>query len=217
MKQPMPTVFVNYNYSPLWLEDYPEITPLAIYDRSDDGRDHDLLKYGPVFKTPNLGDVDYDKLGWLIENYHNLPEVFLWSKTNIFKFTDDINLRRALEKREFTPLTKNHQGYSDQYGVVCYMTGDWYYERNDSWYANNPDIANRGVFPSFGNWAKHFRLPSPNYLPFAPGGSYLLTRERVQKYNADFYAEMRDTMNYARRPVEAQYAERSYGLLWKDL
>lgn len=206
------TILVNYQYDPEWLRDYPELNPITIYDRSDDGIERDLTKYGKVFKTKNTGNVDYDKLGWLIQNYHELPEVFLWSKTNIFKFTEPETLREAIQKREFKPLTKNHVGTIDQFGVVSYMQDGLYWERNDGvgWYTNQ--MASNCIWAE---WCKHFAIQCGPYIPFAPGGSYILTRERVQRYGVDFYKEMRDTLDYATLPAEAHHAERSYFLLWK--
>ena len=66
----MDAILVNYNYEPVWLKDYPEFD-VTLYDRSDDGIERNLIKYGKVFKSRNTGDVDFDKLNYIIENYHN--------------------------------------------------------------------------------------------------------------------------------------------------
>ncbi len=214
----MKALLVNYRYDPTWLKDYPELEVL-MYDRSDDDVERDLTQYGNVRKTPNYGDVDFDKLTWLIENYDDLPEVFLWSKTNIHKFVDDETLKKALQGNVFKPLLKkDHRTYSDQYGVVSkYLGGPHgviYAERNDSWFFNM-NLDTKGVFRSWDEWARHFMLPQEAYIPFAPGGSYILTRERVHRYSKDFYEEMRMTLPYAQHPVEAHCCERSYYYLWK--
>ena len=205
-------VLVNYNLTPdrEWIgEDY------LIYDRSDDGIDHlkdfDRTK---IIETENVGQVDYDKLNYLIDNYDNLPEVFLWSKSNLFKFITFEEYEKVANNKVFTPLlTKNHKTYSDRNGVVCYYQGEWYKERNDNWFFSQ--------FPSkyvnsFNEWAKMFQLPTPDYIPFVPGGSYILTREKVHKYSRDFYIKMASMFPYCREPVEAQCAERSYGLMWGE-
>jgi len=57
----MKAVLVNYNYTPEWLKNYPELG-VTIYDRSDDGIERNLPQFGTVYKTQNLGDVDFDKL-----------------------------------------------------------------------------------------------------------------------------------------------------------
>lgn len=209
----MMACLVNYNYTPDWLRETE--LDFRIYDRSDS---KEWLKDFPqkrIAYTKNMGDVDYDKLGFLVEYYDELPDVFLWGKTNIHKFVDDDSLQKALKANEFAPLLKqDHKTYSDQFGRVCYYGGGLYYERADSWYFNAGGVMAR-YFQTWQEWALHFGLPLTDYVPFAPGGNYILTRERVHRYSRDFYEEMRSMLNHAQRPAEAQAAERSYYLLWK--
>lgn len=209
----MNAILVNYNYDPIWLKEYD--FDVTLYDRSDDGIERDLIQYGRVIKTENIGDVDYDKLGYLIEHYDDLPDIFVWGKSNLLKYVDKRYFDKMLSKGEFAPLLKlDHKTYSDKYGVVCKYQGDIYMERADSWYFNNPDLAHK-YFRSWQEWATHFRLPLQEFVPFAPGGNYILTKERVHRYSRDFYQEMRDTLDYAMHPSTAHAAERSYFLLWK--
>lgn len=209
----MPAVLINYNFSPEWLADWPQLNPIVIYDRSDDGIERNLERFGHVRKTENRGNVDFDKLDYLVEFYDDLPEVFLWSKTNIFKYVDKDTLKAALEKKEFAPLMKpDHPTYSNRLGVVCRYRDGWYEEVNNSWYLYPHPAYN---LSSFAEWAQMFNLPSPDFLPFSPGGSYILTKERVHRYGRDLYEKMRDTLPYTTLPGEAQMAERSYGLMFK--
>lgn len=210
----MKAILVNYNHDPTWLLEYPELE-VTLYDRSDDGVERNLQQYGEVFETENVGDVDYDKLGYLIENYDNLPDVFLWGKSNLFKYCDKELFEKAVLKSAFAPLLRlDHKTYSDKYGVVCKYENDIYKERADSWFFNSPDLAKKGFF-SWDEWATHFRLPKVAYIPFPPGGNFLLTKERVHRHSRDLYQEIRDTLPYAMHPVNAHAAERSYFLLWQ--
>lgn len=203
---------VNYNYDPEWLKDSGLFT--VMYDRSDDGLERPL-RANHTYRTKNIGDVDYDKLGYLIEHYDNLPEVFLWGKSNLFKYVDEETVKKALQEAVFTPLLKyDHKTYSDQFGVVNRYTGNIYEERADSWFFNNPALATKN-FNSWGEWATHFHLPQTAFIPFAPGGNYILTKERVHRYSRDFYEDMRATLPYAMHPAEAHACERSYYLLWR--
>lgn len=207
----MKKILVNYNFTPdkSWIgDDY------IIYDRSDDGIDHlrdfDQTK---IIRTENVGQVDYDKLCYLVNNYDSLPEVFLWGKTNLFKFITNQEYDQVKDNKFFTPLlTKDHKTYSDNNGIVNYYTADIYWERNNSWYLSQFPTK---YFNSYQDFAKAFQLPCPPYLPFAPGGNYILTREIVHKYSRDFYSNMASILPYCREPGEAQMAERSYFNLWK--
>lgn len=203
-------VLVNYDFTPdkSWIgDDY------LIYDRSDDGIDHlsgfDETK---IVRTPNKGQVDYDKLTYLVENYDNLPDVFLWGKTNIWKYITPDEYEKIKDKESYTPLlTESHKTYSDRIGPVCFYSGGLYNERNDSWYVNELDYK---YFCSFGEFALNFGIPNPPYIPFAPGGNYILTRDVVHKYSRDLYDNMRSLLPYSMNPAEAHMCERAYHLLW---
>lgn len=204
-------VLVNYNFTPdkEWIgDDY------LIYDRSDDDIDH-LKEFDPakIVKTENMGQVDFDKINYLVDNYYHLPDVFLWGKTNLFKYISKEEYEKVKDNTTFTPLlTQNHKTYSDNNSVVCYYSGGIYYERNDNWYLNQFPTK---YFNSYMHFAEALQLPTPQYLPFAPGGNYILTKETVHKYSRDFYSKLASFLPYAREPGEAQMVERSYFNIWK--
>lgn len=207
----MRTILVNYNSTPTWLKDYPNLE-VTLYDRSDDGVERNLTQYGKVIRTPNMGNVDLDKLMYLIENYDNLPDVFIWGKSNLFKFVDKDTLDECILKSAFAPLLKlDHKTYSDKYGVVCKYEDGIYQEVNNSWYVHQ--MASR--FPSYSEWALYVGVPRPQFLAFPPGGNFILTRERVHRYSVDFYQKMASTLEYCQLPAEAHMAERTYYSLWK--
>jgi len=204
-------VLVNYNFTPdkEWIgDDY------LIYDRSDDGIDH-LTDFDPakIIKTENVGQVDYDKLCYLVDNYYTLPDVFLWGKTNLFKYISKEEYELVKDNKTFTPLlTQNHKTYQDNIGWVCYYSENMYWERNNSWYLNT---YGGKFFKDYNEFAHTLQIPNPPYLPFAPGGNYILTKETVHKYSRDYYQHLAELLPYAREPGEAFMAERSYYTLWK--
>lgn len=211
----MNAVIVNYRHDPQdWWLNYgikPEDT--ILYDRSDDGIERTFA--AKTYQTSNKGDVDFDKLSYLVENYYTLPEVFFWGKSNIKKYVDEPTLKKAIQKGEFAPLLKqDHRIYSDRFGSVNMYKGGMYMERADSWFFH-AGLDSNTRFLSWSDWIREFNLPAEGYIPFPPGGNYILTKERVHRYSKDFYEKMRDTLPYAMHPVEAHCAERSYYLLWR--
>lgn len=209
----MKAVLVNYSYTPTWLLE-PEYSDLdyMIADRSDS---KEWLKDFPqerIHYTENKGNVDFDKLSYLVEFYDDLPEVFLWGKTNLFKSISKEEFDKVRHTKEFTPLlTMDHKTYSDRISRVCYYAAGMYHERNDSWYFNSLPYQYKNYY----EFAKDFSLPSPEYLAFAPGGNYILTRERVHRYGKDFYDRLRSILPYSPNPAEAHAIERTYYTLWK--
>ena len=215
-------VLVNYNHDPKdwWLEYGYKPEDVTIYDRSDDGVEHTFA--AKTYKTKNVGNVDYDKLGYLIENYYNLPDVFLWGKTNLFKYITKEEWELVKDRQEFTPLlTKNHATYMDNSlpdgglnPVSMYDTDGMYYERHgivDTLYQVLPWRHYKKIHDF---WAD-FNIKPVGYIPFPPGGNFILTRERVHRYGVDYYERMRNLLDYAQTPLEAQMLERSYFLIWR--
>ena len=211
----MKACLVNFNYTPTWL--LSSDLDYHIFDRSESG---EYLKGFPqdrITYTKNVGNVDYDKLLYLVDNYDNLPEVFLWAKTNLFKYISPEEYQKLKDNEWFTPLlTQNHLCYTDEQGWVNYYQDGWYYERNNSWYLNTEHRPK--YIESFNDWASIHMLPKNlAYVPFAPGGNYILTKEKVRKYSRDYYENMASMLDWTQLPGEAQCAERSYGLMWGDI
>ena len=208
-KKSMKYVLANYNYTPDWLPEYTN--DYIIFDQSESDEWLKDFPQSHVVKKEHKGNVDYDKLTYLAENYDSLPDVFVWGKTNLFKYISRGEFDEVKDNEVFTPLlTQGHRTYSDNIGVVCAYHGQMYYERNDNWYL----VQFSSHYGSFSEWAKDFQLPSPPFIPFAPGGNYILTRETVHKYSRDYYERMASKLPYCTLPGEAHLAERSYYLMW---
>ena len=205
-------VLVNYNFTPTWLLESG--LDYFIYDRSDS---REYLKDFPqerIVCTENVGNVDFDKLSFLVNHYDNLPEVFLWGKTNLFKYVTPEEYEKVKDNKTFTPLlTQNHRTYSDRLGVVNYYSGGMYYERNPLVYTF--PYGGAKYFNDYGEFAQAFGFPNPHYIPFAPGGNYILTKEKVHMYSRDLYAKMASFLPYCREPLEAYFCERCYYNLWQ--
>lgn len=183
-----------------WITDFTD--DYIVYDRGDCGLEKRIPR-------DNVGDADYDKLTYLVDNYFDLPDVFLWTKSNLFKFITREEFDRVKDNTDFTPLlTSSHTTYEP----ICRYTADgMYQELNNSWYLGSVPAR---YFQSYAEFARAFHLPNPKYLTFAPGGSYILTRERVYRYGQAFYDELRGILPYCQRPGEAHMLERTYYTLW---
>lgn len=162
----------------------------------------------------NIGDADFDRLSYIVDNYYELPDVFLLSKSNLFKYISKEEFDVLKNNEVFTPLlTQNHKTYSDERGKsVCYYENNMYHEVNNSWYLREVPAKS---FDSWRDWSKEFFLPNPEYIPFAPGGNYILTRETVHRWPKEYYDRMRSFLPYCERPGESQLVERSLFLLWR--
>lgn len=219
----MKYILVNYNTDPSWVKEYTD--DYLIYDRSDDKSCLKNVDESKVIHTENYGHCDYDKLMYLIDNYDNLPEVFFWGKGNLWKHITKEEFDTLKDSNQFTPvLTQMHKEirsdgsfeYIRRHGTdkdICFYSDKMFREYNNSWYLGSYPAK---YFNSYGEFAKRFFLKNPEYLEFAPGGNYILTRETVHKYGVDFYKGLAEILPYCQLPGEAQMCERSYYNIWRQ-
>ena len=174
-----------------WLKEYTD--DIVLYDKNVLG---------------NVGNCDYDKLCWIVENYDNLPDVFALIKANLWKYISKEEFLKLKDNKVFTPLlTQFHKTYLP----ICWYENGIYCEVNNSWYV--PQFESK--FSSYNEWAKSLGLPTPEYLRFAPGGNYILTPKEIHRHPKELYVKMRDMLPYTQLPAEAQFCERTYYTLWK--
>lgn len=205
----MKYVLVNYNHLPDWVMSYTE--DFIVFDRSESSYWTRALSQEKVVKTKNIGSDIYDKLTYIIKNYDNLPEVAVYSKSNLFKYMSKPEFDKVKDNKEFTPLlTQNHRTYKDPEGQVCYYKDGLYYERNNRWYL--------GALP-----AKHnvddlmhmLGIKEMAYVPFAPGSGYILPKENILQHSKEFYEKLRGYLDWGVYPGEAQVIERGLYTIWK--
>lgn len=207
----MKVIFSNYNFTPDWIKDYD--FDYFIYDRSDS---KEYLKNFPQEKikyVSNLGSDILDKFDWIIEHYDDLPDVVLLSKSNMFKFITVEEFEKIKDNKTFTPLlTQGHKTYSDNEGIVCYYQDGMYYERNDYWYLTQHKPRN---YKAVEDLKDLLQLRGKDYIPFAPGASYILTKQNILKHSKEDYKLLRSYLAWDRYPGEAMLMERGLYLLWQ--
>ncbi len=196
----MKYILTHYQGDWTWANEYTD--DLLIYNRSEEEVPGSITR-------ENVGDSDFDRLSYIIDNYYALPDVFLLAKANLFKYISKEEFDLVKDNKDFTPLlTSGHKVYEP----VCRYDGEGIYEEiNNSWYLGSVPAL---YFQNYGEFAKCFHLPNPDYLKFAPGGNYILTRERIHRYGVDFYKELASILPYCQRPGEAHMLERSYFTIW---
>lgn len=202
----MKYVLVNYNFDPSWVKEYTD--DYLIYDRSDSDEWVKDIPKDRIIKTKNIGNVDYDRLTYLIDFYDELPNVFVLAKTNLFKYITKEEFDKIKNRKKVTPLlTQKHKTYLP----TCLYKDKMYYEINNSWYLNHVPAK---YYKSFGEFTTDFGIPNPDYIPFPPGGNMIVTKKAVHRYPKSFYERMRSKLDYSQLPGEAHFVERAYYLLW---
>lgn len=197
----------NYNADISWILDYTN--NYIIYDRSDTDEWIKQFDSKKVIKSPNIGWDIYDKLTYIIDNYNNLPNVIILVKGNIFKYISKEEFDEDCNNEKFTPLlTKHHQTKMP----ICFYSEDGLYnEINNSWYLHKFPTK---YFNSYNQFIENFNLKKQDYIKFAPGSNYIVTKNDIQKHPKSFYEKLRCCVDYSTLPGEAQIIERFLWTLW---
>lgn len=205
----MKAIFSNYNFKPDWIKQYYD--DYLIYDRSDN-KDY-LTDFSPdkIVYVENKGSDIYDKFGWIVENYDNLPDVVLLSKSNLFKYINQEEFDQVKDNKTFTPLLTLH--HEEKPGVSFYKDGI-YWEINNGWYLGaHPAKENTPKY--LGKLMDELGIWNMQYVPFAPGSNYILPKENILKHSKEFYQKLRSYLEWAVYPGEAMIIERGLYTIWK--
>lgn len=193
----------RYNQDVTWIGEY---APTAyLYDRSEQPLAGSLI-------VPNLGTDIADKLHFIIMNYAKLPDVCVYTKANLFKYISKPEFDAVKDNKSFTPLlTMNHRTYKGADGKdVCFYKDGIYHEINNGWYLNSHPVKHdpKEVMETLG-------IADLEYIPFAPGSNYILTKENITKHPVDFYHKLLNYVTWAVYPGEAQIIERGLYTIFK--
>jgi hypothetical protein len=199
----MRVIASNYNQIPEWLLEHD----YTMYDRSDNGADLSAFTYTTV---PNIGSDLADKFTFIIDNYENLPDVALYTKSNIFKYITKDEFDRVKDNKTFTPiLTKNHKVYDDENGPVCFYDNQGLFnEVNNYWYLYPHPAMHAPTILDI------FKMRERMYNTFAPGSNYILTKDDIRRHPRSFYEKLRSFLLWDRYPGDAQLLERNLYYLW---
>lgn len=194
----MKYVISRYNHDLSWLSEYTD--DFVLYDRSETPLEGSII-------MPNIGSDWYDKLTYIIDYYDELPEVFMLSKANIFKYIDKDEFDLVKDNRFFTPLlSQRHKVYEP----VCRYNDGMYEEINNLWYL--------GAHPCRHDPHELMELlgiRNMGYVQFAPGSNYIVTKKVIHKYPKSFYGKIRSYLEHDIYPGEAQIVERGIYNIWQ--
>lgn len=161
-------------------------------------------------KVLNVGYNIYDIMTYIVENYDNLPDRVAFVKANMLeRHISKEEFEEAIKKEGLVPLcTQNHKVN----GNINYYKEGIYHEKNDSWYfAEYP----HKYFNSYPEFAGFMGIPSPQYLPFAPGGCYIVPKENILKRSNGFYQKLLEFCSWSQINAESHAIERSLYTIWQ--
>lgn len=187
----MKWVINSYHGNTDWIKEYTD--DVVFYDK----------------KESNLGSNILDYMDWIVNNYDDLPDIVLFGKSNM--------LERHITKNEFDSCLKQHGlvpllTYNHKvYEPVCRYNGNLYEETNNDWYVNEHPHKH---YSSYKDFARDFKLPTPEYLRFSPGACWIVPRENILKRSREYYFRLRDIVEHDSNPGEAHMIERALYYIW---
>jgi len=195
-------VMNNFNNDTSWIKEYT--SNYIIYNKGEPIEDTQSIQ------VPNVGYNIYDYCAYIVDNYDSLPDCVMFIKSNIFpRHMTKEEFDAVCGNRTFTPLlSKTHKTYMP---TCFYDENGVFNEINNSWYIHEYPCK---FFEAYYEFAEKMNLPSPSYIPFAPGACYIVPKENIRKHSKEFYGKLKEYVEYAQLPGEAHIIERALYTIW---
>jgi len=204
-------VITDYNHltqdlSQSWVSKYAK--DYLIYDRADRWEETDKIK-----KQINVGENIYDMADFIVNNYHNLPEIMVFVKADVIpRHCGEEKFEKIIKNNFYTPI-ENYIRTTPLYTPGSYA----YVDESDGYWENifEVDYLLQVVHP--GKYFHRFRdffnevFENANFgthIRFTPGGCHLITKKDVLKYNKEFYELIKKITSWDIRPGEVFILER---------
>ena len=195
-------IVARYNENMNWLKD--EMNNCIIYNKGD------KLNIDNEIILENKGCESETYLHYIITNYHNLPDVVVFTQGRISDHVhNDIEYLTTIKKDAFlygksearvihteTSDNKDWQWNRD-WNMICGS-----FEREP--YKNNTNI-------SFYDWfITNIDETYPNPIHIYCNGIFAVKKEKILKRSIDYYKKLILEVNYDVKPIEGHFFERSW-------
>ena len=206
-------VISNYNTDP---EKYLQYcNDYHIYDQSPDPKIKAALKnkYTKISFVQNTGHNISDYFRFFIDHYDNLPEWMMLAKGNMIgRHITQGFFERVYANKCYT-LLYDDRAWEDRHGIAYQLYDGAFLEVNNSWYMPTKEYR---YFASYNDLLK-FLFKDPifaEWVLFAPGACYVVSREQIRKYPRIFYKHLMRLVSYNYFPSEAYIVERMLHIIF---
>jgi hypothetical protein len=200
-------VISRYNENIDWIHDYTE--NYLVYNKGISLNDpHEIM-------CENIGGNQRDIFSYIVSNYDNLPELVAFLQAAPFDHCRKDVFGQIIYNESFTPI--------EYYGPT--PANDWeqrdsdggFLEINNSWViAYAGDQTRPCPYYSFDHFMSTlFSNYHPvQYVRFAPGSQYLLTKEIMSYYPKSFWEKMMHMLDFF-NPTEGHLVERALWMIFQ--
>ncbi|WP_294870213.1 DUF3431 domain-containing protein [Sulfuricurvum sp. RIFCSPLOWO2_12_FULL_43_24] len=211
-------IISNHNLDPRHLLDY--CSDYLIYDQSQQAEYKEMLVGTKFVNARHTGHNISDYFTFFIHHYDNLPETMILIKGNIFpRHLSQAFFERVYTKKTYTFLFEDKHCRNSQSYSHFLFSENQYLEINNSWYVKDYP---HWYFQSFNELLQFFYKDPvlPRYNLFAPGACYIISKQQIQNYSAEFYKNLYKIMCYTVPvnpfPSEAHQIERLCHLIYSS-
>lgn len=196
-------VVARYNENIDWLSS--EINNCIIYNKGN------RLNVKNEIMLENIGRESETYLNYIIINYHNLPDVVVFTQANIddHRGCNDINYllklkNEALQYSKSIPYMIHFESYL---GINCWDRY-WNYQ-NDSYYLKDNYKNNSPVL--FYHWFKKYvNYTYPDPIVLYPNGIFAVRKDLILANSLEYYKLLIEQVNHHINPSEGHFFERSW-------
>jgi len=197
-------VVSQWNNDVSWIEEYTD--DYIIYDKSN------TLPEGPkVIKFENVGHNLHDIFHYCYSNYNNLPNLVAFLEGHPFDHCNKQKLDRIIHNKFFTCL-ESYENAADHRTAMKDATAGWTEENNNGMIISHPRNY-ASIFQTYNQALDNvFKNPYyPQYIKFAPGGMYIVEKERILHYSKEWWRKLLEMLSKDVNQAEAYIFER---MLW---
>lgn len=187
-----------------------------IYDQSDDPIIIDKIKKNKdlnIIFTPNTGHNLLVYFKYIIDNYENLPEIISFIKGSMIGRHMTKEYWESNYNNKFYTLLWNDLSFISQENIAYSLYSGIFMERNNSWFI---DLKKHRYFTDVNQLLSFFYNVNefPKFNLFAPGGCYIVEKERIMRYPKSFYIGIHKILEYDFFPSEAYIIERIMNIIF---
>lgn len=202
-------IIARYNENIDWLYKCKKNT--IIYNKGKD----DLNVSFNIEKLPNIGRESHTYIHYIIKNYHNLPDIVVFSQGSIYdhyiydsmgsSFYDLIKLKNDAAVNGIS------QNWTDKYDIAYYD-----FKIKDCTSAKGLTYVNSDSGYKFGEWFENFlqiKYPEEKFKIYI-AGIFAVKKENILKHSINYYKNIIDCLQ-TQHPESGHFMERSWYYIFK--
>ena len=195
-------IISRYNEDYSWINKYTD--NYLIYNKGEEINDSHIIN------VENIGENQIDIFRFIYDNYESLPDIMIFIQAYPFDHCREDIFKELIKKDEFTVL--EYQGDAPANGYEQRDVNGGYMEINNSWYitSHNNTYNQTCKYSSFDEFMnKYFsNYTHIDWIRFAPGSQYLVTKSQVLNYSRNFWKTLKDEL-YLFSMTEGHIIERA--------